>query len=68
MSQVGEAEQPDVKTVARAIRASHLLDAGLKRHWLTLLPYLTAQDRRDLWTILAQGEAPLGRPGDKCDA
>jgi hypothetical protein len=38
--------------LARLIRTSHLLDPVARRHWLSVLPYLTARDRARLGAIL----------------
>lgn len=52
---------PDTRTIARAIRTSSVLDEALKKHWLAVLPHLTPEDRRQLWTILNQAEQQLRR-------
>jgi hypothetical protein len=49
-------ESADVK-LARLVRTSKLLDPIARRHWLAVLPYLSATDRRRLEELL-QVEGP----------
>ena len=50
------------KELARLIRRSRVLDAGLKRHWLSVLPHLTAADRARLASILRAERADATPP------
>ncbi len=47
----------DTVQLARFIRRTPLLDLELRRHWLSILPYLTPADRVRLREILQAGSA-----------
>ena len=52
----------DVEDLARLIRQSPLLDVAAKRHWLRLIPHLSALHRERLEQILReQRPEPAGR-------
>lgn len=63
MVKADSSQKSDTKTVARAIRNSKLLDPVLKAHWLALLPYMSAEDQRELSSILAEGDGQLAQLG-----
>jgi hypothetical protein len=49
-------------TLARLIRRSPVLDASARRHWLSVLPHLTEDDRARLREILLGAADDRDRP------
>jgi hypothetical protein len=49
-------------TLARLIRRSPALDASARRHWLSVLPHLTEDDRARLREILLGAADDRDRP------
>lgn len=64
MTQTDKTAQLDTRAVAEAVRRSRILDPVLKKHWLALLPHMREEDRRELWSVLVEGERQL----DQLDA
>jgi hypothetical protein len=54
-------------TLARLIRRSPVLDASARRHWLSVLPHLTEDDRARLREILTEPTPEPPRATDEHD-
>jgi hypothetical protein len=53
--------------LARLVRGTHVLEPALKRHWLSVLPYLTEADRVRLRQILEAGSSIGGASATPAD-
>jgi hypothetical protein len=65
-----EGEAPDSRRLREAIRRHPLLEPAVRRRWIDLIPYLSPDERLELWTILssgAEGLAALERGGTSRD-
>lgn len=60
-----------VAEVRRALKEARALNAGIKRHWLRVLPHLRAEDRLRLYLLLtgrSEAAAQLPGPGRNANA
>ncbi len=58
-------DEPGLKAIADAVRSARLLDPVLKKRWLTLLPHMRLEERRELWSILTESEKQLDQLDDQ---
>lgn len=53
---------PRQKKLRDLVRASPLIAPEMRAHWLRVLPHLTAEQRQELWSLLAPADPSASMP------